>query len=114
MVHNLIAFAQNPKFVDTGHLTFHIGTEVMVPRNVEYYTYNRNEYETKVSPQLKPLLQLSKFPYSQLPFPKRMLKWMLNPVFRTQQVAELEGKGWLRQLKHKIDGLRFSVLEKIR
>jgi hypothetical protein len=114
LTHNLIAFARQPKFLDTAHLTFHIGTEVMTPRDTEYYQYNRNQYETLIYPQLKPHLQIGKFPYALLPFHKRMVKWMLNPVFRTHQVAELEGKGWLRNMKHRFDAVRFGLLHKIK
>jgi hypothetical protein len=114
MVHNLIAFAENLKVVEDGHLTFHIGTEVMPPLDSEFYSYNRNEYEQKIYPRLKPLLDIRKFPYSQLPLYKRMLKWVLNPVFRTHQVSEMEGKSLGRRLKFKIDGLRFSLLNRIK
>ncbi len=114
LTHNLIAFANQPKFLDTVRLTFHIGTEVMVPRDMEYYRYNRNEYETHIYPQLKSYLQISKFPYAQLPFYKRIIKWVLNPVFRTHELAELQGRGWLRNLKYRFDSIRFALLHKIR
>jgi hypothetical protein len=114
LLHNFIAFAENLKLVDDLHLTFHIGTEVMPPLDPEYYWYNRNEYEKKIYPQLKPYLNISKFPYSELPLHKRMIKWALNPSFRTQQVAELEGMGFLRRLKYRIDEVRFSLLENIK
>ena len=97
LVHNLIAFAEKLKLVDDLHLTFHLGTEVMPPLNPEYYQHNRNEYEQKIYPKLKPYLGISKFPYAELPFYKRMMKWILNPVFRTHQVSELEGKSLLRK-----------------
>lgn len=114
LVHNLIAFADNLKLVDDLHLTFHLGTEVMPPVDEEYYRHNRAEYEQKIYPRLKPLLDIRKFPYATLPFYKRMMKWALNPVFRTHQVTEMEGKGLLRRVKHAFDSLRFSLLEKIR
>lgn len=114
VVHNLIAFAQKLKLIDQLHLTFHIGTEVMPPLLPEFYAHNRNEYELKVYPLLKPHLDIRRFPYALLPFHKRMLKWILNPVFRTHQVAEMEGKNFMRRIKHKIDSVRFSLLDKIR
>lgn len=114
LVHNLIAFSKNLKLVDDLHLTFHIGTEVMPPVDEEYYRFNRNEYEQNVYPILKPLLDIRNFPYATLPMYKRMMKWILNPVFRTQQVAELEGKSFSRKLKYKIDSVRFYLLDKIR
>ncbi len=114
MVHNFIAFAQNPKLIDDLHLTFHRGKEVMPPLNQEFYQHNRTSYERDIYPAIKHLLVLEKFPYSQLPWPKRMLKWMLNPSFRTHQLVELEGKSLLRRFKFKLDSIRFSILEKLR
>ncbi len=114
LVHNLIAFAEKLKLVDDLHLTFHIGSEVMPPLDSEYYQHNRNEYEQKIYPRLKPLLDIGKFPYSELEFYKRITKWALNPVFRTHQVLEMEGKSLGRRLKYKFDSLRFSLLDKIK
>ena len=114
LVHNLIAFAEKLKLVDDLHLTFHLGTEVMPPLDPEYYQHNRNEYEQKIYPKLKPYLDISKFPYSQLPFYKRISKWILNPSFRTHQVLELEGKSLKRKLKYRLDSLRFVLLQRIK
>ena len=114
LVHNLIAFAENLRLVDDMHLTFHIGSEVMPPLNPEYYGHNRREYETKIYPRIKPLLDIRRFPYAALPLYKRLFKWMLNPSFRTQQVVEMEGKSFWRRMKFKLDGLRFEVLERLK
>jgi len=114
MMHNFIAYANNLRLVDDLHLTFHIGTEVMPPLNPEYYNHNRRQYEERIYPVIKPLLQPNKFPYSQLPLHKRMLKWMLNPSFRTYRMAKLEGLAGWRAVKYYIDGFRFWLLNAIR
>ncbi len=114
LVHNMIAYAEKLKLVDDLHLTFHLGMEVMPPVDEDYYRFNREEYERKIYPKLKPLLEIGKFPYATLPFYKRMMKWALNPVFRTHQVSEMEGKNFLRRMKFKLDGLRFSLMDKIK
>jgi hypothetical protein len=114
LVHNFIAFAQNLKLVDDMHLTFHIGTEVMPPLNPEYFAHNRNEYQNKIYPRLKPLLDIRKFPYALLPFYKRVIKWALNPSFRTHQVVEMEGKSFWRRVKYRLDGVRFGVMERLK
>jgi hypothetical protein len=114
LVHNFIAFAKRLKLVDDLHLTFHIGTEVMPPLEQESFAHNKREYQEKIYPRLKPLLDIRKFPYSQLPFYKRILKWILNPSFRTHQVLEMEGKKLLRRGKYKTDSVRFSLLDKIK
>lgn len=114
LAHNFIAFAEKLKLVDDLHLTFHIGTEVMPPLDEEYYWHNRNEYEKKIYPRLKPLLNIAKFPYAELSLPKRLLKWALNPSFRTQQVAEMEGRAFSRRMKYKLDSLRFKLMAKLK
>lgn len=111
LLHNLIAFAANLKLIDDLHLTFHIGTEVMPPVDKDLYLYNRAEYEQKVYPALKQHLDINKFPYSELPVYKRVLKWALNPCFRTHQVLEMEGKNFARRWKYKIDSLRFRLMD---
>jgi len=114
LIHNLIAFAEKLKLVDDMHLTLHIGAEVMPPVNAEAYRHNRREYETKIYPRIKPLLDIRKFPYSQLPLHKRLIKWALNPSFRTHQVVEMEGKSFGRRVKFWLDGVRFSWLERLK
>jgi hypothetical protein len=109
LIYNFIAFAENLKLVDHLHLTFHIGAEVMPPINPENYAHNRREYETKIY-----LLDIRKFPYAHLPLYKRLIKWALNPSFRTQQVVEMEGKSFWRRLKFKLDGVRFGVMERLK
>jgi hypothetical protein len=114
LLHNFIAFAEKLKLVDDLHLTFHIGTEVMPPLLPEYYLHNRREYEQKIYPKLKPYLNIKKFPYSELSLPKRLLKWALNPSFRTHQVLQYEGiNGW-RAFKYRIDEWRFAWMDRLR
>ncbi|MCS6934648.1 MAG: hypothetical protein NZM35_05815 [Chitinophagales bacterium] len=112
MIHNLIAFAHKLHLEDKRRLTFHIGTEVMPPLPQEYYRYNRAIYEQIIYPQLRPYLQVEKFPYAMQPFLLRMVKWMLNPSFRTHVMMELEGKSLLRRIKYVLDSWRFSVFDR--
>jgi hypothetical protein len=112
LLHNFIAFAKNLKHVEGLHLTFHIGMEVMPPVDQQYYMYNRDTYESKILPQLKPYLDIAKFPNAALPLYKRMMKWMLNPCFSTALVLELEGKSFSRKIKMLLDEVRWKLLDK--
>jgi len=112
MLHNFIAFSKKLKHVDDKHLTFHIGMEVMPPIVQEYYWHNRKVYEQKIRPILLPLLKLEKFPYSTLPFYKRMFKWMLNPCYSSTLLLELEGKSFFRKVKISLDEFRWRILSK--
>lgn len=110
LLHNFIAFATNLKHADNLHLTFHIGMEVMPPVNKELYRYNRGIYETKILPVLKPKLNISKFPYADLPFYRRIIKWGLNPCFSTAMVLELEGKSLPHKIKILLDEIRWRIV----
>ena len=112
LLHNFIAFAKNLKYVDHLHLTFHIGLEVMPPVDQEYYRYNRSIYETKIKPQLLPLLTAARFPYASLSFFQRIIKSMLNPCVSTAVVLEMERKSLKGKIKMLIDEIRWSILSK--
>jgi hypothetical protein len=112
LIHNLFSFAQHPLFVPDAHLTFHIGMDVLVPRNNDFYRHNRNEFFNRIQPQIKQYYSLKKFPYGTLPFPKRALKWMLNPSIFTRNYLKLEGLNFRQRWKARLDEIRWRVLQK--
>jgi len=112
LAHNIFSFAEKPLFVADQHLTFHIGVDVLVSSANDFYKHNRNEFFRKVQPALKPHFKLNKFPYAALPFPKRALKWILNPSLFTRNYLELEGKSFLQKCKTRLDGIRWRILQK--
>ena len=112
LMHNVFSFAEKPLFVPDAHLTFHIGTDVLVPRNNAFYQHNKNEFFNKVYTQLKPHISINKFPYAALPLHKRALKWMLNPSLFTKTYIELEGKSFYQKCKTRLDGMRWRILQK--
>ena len=112
LAHNLFSLAENPLYLDDQHLTFHIGTQVLVPRKNAFYKHNRREFFEKVLPVLKPTMRLEKFPYALLPWPKRMLKWILNPSLFTRNYLELEGLSFLQKSKTRLDEIRWRFLQR--
>lgn len=111
-IHNLFSFAQKPLFVPDIHLTFHLGMEVLPPVNKDLYWHNRSIFFEKINPNLKSKYELSKFPYADLSFPNRALKWMLNPGIFTKNYLELEGKSWLYKIKFRLNEIRWKILQK--
>ena len=111
LLHNLVAFAKNMKVFEQEHLTFHIGMEVMPPVNAKLYQYNRNIYEKKIFPQIKPCLSKEKFPYSNQSFFKRWMIWGLNPCYRTALLLEMEQMSFFRKVKFLLDELRWKVIQ---
>lgn len=112
-VHNIFSFSENPLYIPDAHLTFHLGMDVLVPRKKNpYYWHNRNEFFTKIQPELQAHFDLKKFPYGSLPFPQRALKWILNPSIFTRNYIRLEGKNWRQQIKYRLDELRWRILQK--
>lgn len=112
LIHNLFSFAQNPLFVPDAHLTFHIGMEVLVPRKNAFYEHNKKEFFTNIHPKLKPHFSLKKFPYANLPFYKRAIKWMLNPSIFTLNYLQLEGQNIFQKSKAYLDEIRWRILQK--
>jgi hypothetical protein len=112
IIHNIFSFAKNPLFVPDAHLTFHIGMEVLVPRNNAFYQHNRNEFFKKIYPVLKPHFSIKKFPYASLPIHQRALKWMLNPSLFTLNYLRLEGYSFFQKTKAYLDEIRWRILQK--
>ena len=112
MVHNIFSFAENALFIPDAHLTFHIGMDVLVPRNNAFYQHNRRCFFDNIQPQLKPHFELKKFPYNSLPLPKRALKWMLNPSLFTRNYLKLEGKNLFQRTKARLDEIRWRILQR--
>jgi len=111
LLHNLVAFSQNLKLYDKAHLTFHIGLEVMPPVNLEFYWHNRNSFEKYILPMIKPHLARKKFPYAELSLWNRLLKWGLNPCYRTALMLEMEMMGMKRKVKFLLDEVRWWILQ---
>ncbi len=111
-VHNLFSFAKNPIFLPDVHLTFHLGLEVMPKIQKDYYWHNRTVFFKKINPLLKSKYKLNKFPYSQLPFPKRAFKWLLNPSLFTRTYIELEQKSFLEKVKYYLNEVRWRLLQR--
>lgn len=112
LVHNIFSFAQNPLYIPDAHLTFHIGMDVLVPRNNDFYKHNRTDFFENIYPQLKPHFELKKFPYGTLSFPQRAIKWMLNPSIFTRNYLNLEGKNTWQKIKTRLDEVRWRILQK--
>lgn len=112
LVHNIFSFAQNPLYIPDAHLTFHLGMDVLVARNNDFYKHNRTEFFTNIYPKLKPHFELKKFPYGTLPFPKRAIKWMLNPSIFTRNYLNLERKNIWQKIKKQLDEIRWKILQK--
>jgi hypothetical protein len=112
MVHNIFSFAENPLFLPDAHLTFHLGMEVLVERNNDYYKHNRNVFFNVIYPKIKPFFSLKKFPYGTLNFPNRMIKWMLNPSLFSLNYLNLEKKNIFQKLKSYLDEIRWRILQR--
>jgi hypothetical protein len=112
LLHNLLAFSENPKIIFDKHLSFHIGMNVLGFRKDSYYRHNRQVYFSKIYPKIKSKFDLNKFPYSEKSFLKRMISWILNPSVFTVDYLNLEGKNSLQKIKLKLDEIRWRVLQR--
>lgn len=113
LIHNIAAFAEKPHYVFDQDITFHLGTEVLVPRKKNpFYWHNRNIYFQEIQPQLKKYWTIKKFPYGEHKFLRRSISWTLNPSLFTRNFLELQGKSWYQRWKMRLDEIRWRILQK--
>lgn len=112
LLHNLVAFATNPKVIVNSHLTFHIGMNVLGSPKNDYYNHNRTVFFKKIQPKIKDKYDLKKFPYAQESFLKKSAKWVLNPSIFTTNYLNLMGKSSLQKIKLRMDELRWEILQR--
>lgn len=112
LVNNVFSFAKNPLYLPDKHLTFHLGMDVLVPRNNAFYQHNRRSYFDNIQPKIKMHFELKKLPYGSLPWPSRMVKWILNPSLFTRNYLELEGKSTWQKIKARLDEIRWKSLQR--
>lgn len=113
LIHNIASFAKHPLYVMNGHLTFHLGTEVLSSRQKNpFYWHNRNSYFRNIQPKLSRHFKLSGFPYFSERLTKRSLKWMLNPSLFTRNYIQLEGKNLIEKLRSFRNEWRWRLLQR--
>lgn len=112
LLHNLLAFSDNPLVLFDKHLTFHLGMDVLGFNKNEYYAHNKEVYFKRIYPKIRDKFDLKKFPYAENSRLKRFLKWGLNPSLMTVDYLSLEGKSYLNRLKLKLDELRWRFLQR--
>jgi hypothetical protein len=112
LLHNLLAFSDNPLVLFDKHLTFHLGMDVLGYNKNEYYKHNKEVYFKRIYPKIRDKFDLKKFPYAEDSRLKRFLKWGLNPSLMTVDYLSLEGKSYLNRLKLILDELRWRFLQR--
>lgn len=90
LAHNLFCYARRFKLIDDMHLSSHIGMDVMGLRNA-YYWHNRRQFNTIIK-ELRPYLDIRKFPYADKSFFMRYYKWGMNPSLFVFMNLKLELK----------------------
>lgn len=99
LAHNLFAHAQNLLFLDKAFLTYHVGMDVLVKHQPDYYWHNRNQFFKLVKPALWNQWDTRKFPYGKDHFLRRYYKWGMNPSLFIYMNFKLEMKrkfGWFK------------------
>ena len=112
LLHNLVAFSENPLILKDSHLTFHIGMNVLGFKKDLYYQHNKSIYFNKIYPNIKSKFDLNKFPYAEKTALKRMMSWILNPSIFTVDYLNLEGKSSIQKMKLKLDEIRWRILQR--
>lgn len=88
--YNLFAFAENPVLLTEKHLTFHVGMDLVKPWGTPgLHAHNQKEF-MKMLKELKPHLEISKFPGAGYGFFRRHFKWLMNPTFHYPTMCALD------------------------
>lgn len=97
---NLFALSTNFKLFDQETLTFHIGMEIFKKRAPkEYFRYNKKQFWSAMNSPLRKHISTSKFPYTNLLYPFRIIRWGLHPCIPIRLVIRLEWERFLNQLR---------------
>lgn len=95
LFYNIFTFAKNPVLFAEKHLTFHAGMDLHKPwGDAGVNAFNEQQFMLLLK-ELKPLLDISKFPGAQEGFLKRHFKWLMNPTFHypTMMAADFKQLG---------------------
>ena len=99
LFYNLFTFANNPILFTEKHLTFHAGMDLHKPwGDAGVNAHNQKEFLLLLK-ELKPLMDISKFPGAHEGFFKRHFKWLMNPTFHYPTMMSLDFKNLGREKK---------------
>ncbi len=88
---NLFALSKNFKLFDRENLTFHIGMDVFPGRaSKDFFRYNQKQFWLAMKSELSVHLDTRKFPYQNLIYPIRIIRWGLQPSIPIRLVLKLE------------------------
>lgn len=92
LFYNIFTHAENPKLLANQHLTFHLGIDLVKKwGSSEYCSYNMREFK-KLLRDLKPHMQIAKFPGAGLGFFKRHFRWLMNPTYHYPTMLSVDIK----------------------
>jgi hypothetical protein len=115
LFHNLMVYAANPVLLTEKHLTFHLGMDLVKPwGDAVLNAHNEREY-AKLLKELRPLMDISKFPGAGYGFFKRHFKWLMNPTFHYPTMLALDfsqlGRRRRKPAKNELDGIKNRYYE---
>lgn len=99
LFYNLFTFAKNPVLFTEKHLTFHAGMDLHKDwGDAGVNTFNQQQFLLLLK-ELKPSMDISKFPGANYGFFKRHFKWLMNPTFHYPTMMSLDFKQLGRKRK---------------
>jgi hypothetical protein len=115
LFYNLFTFAKNPVLFAEKHLTFHAGMDLYKEwGDADVNAFNQKHFLGLLK-ELRPFIDISKFPGAQEGFLKRHFKWLMNPTFHypTMMHADFKqlGRKRKRYPKSETPGARSRYLD---
>ncbi|HLP12114.1 MAG TPA: hypothetical protein VK177_09305 [Flavobacteriales bacterium] len=115
LFYNLFTVAQNPVLYTEKALTFHIGMELYKEWGDKKTKKENYRSFKKMLTTLKPNMDISKFPGSELGFIRRHFKWFWNPTFSYPIMFSVDikqfGKKRKARKKAEVKGFKHKFLE---
>lgn len=99
LFYNFFVFAENPVLKTQEHLTFHIGKDLIKPwGDAATWKHNHGLYKQFLK-EIKPKINIEKFPAANRNFFVRHFKWLMNPTVSYPVMASVDFKQLFRKRK---------------
>lgn len=102
LFYNIFTFAKNPILFTEKHLTFHAGMDLYKEwGDAGVNVFNQQQFLLLLK-ELKPSMDISKFPGANYGFFKRHFIWLMNPTFHYPTMMSLDFKQLARKRKKPV------------
>lgn len=112
---NILRHSKKPLLLTNGHLTFHLGYELVKKWGGKEISKHNQEIFKKTAKELTKNIAIRNFPGSGYPFFKRHFKWLMNPTIHYPSIFKHDmsnlGTKRIKPKKMGIKGIKYRYYE---